>query len=307
VAFASTMEASKDEYWLSGDPSWRPMSEGKSPTDWVDSEIEPNEQWSSWQRQRLKPMASRFIYGPSWSIGLLVASTFPLIFPENTPDDQTVASVLFFSAFFVLLISATRIASMMPDGDGIQLLNWLWFGNGYSNITKTVGIPILGGLTFVAHIVIDARIGWISYGLFLALWYHLTFRVANSLMPSSGRWLIPLNTVFDDSKIDDSWQVVANGFRGGCLASKQLSEGRKLELHGVERGGEKFLALHFRHPSTLLFDPFVDASKIGKIENFGLGECGPLLEGISEELVKPPIALVGVSWPTRFNYPEEEE
>ena len=93
------MEAALDEYWLSGDPAWRPLSKGESPSEWVDSEIDPNEEWSSWQRQRLQPMAARFVFGPAWSIGLLIASTFPLIFPGNTPDDQTVASLLFFSAF----------------------------------------------------------------------------------------------------------------------------------------------------------------------------------------------------------------
>jgi hypothetical protein len=31
------------------------------------------------------------------------------------------------------------------------------------------------------------------------------------------------------------------------------------------------------------------------------------LEGIQKELAKPPIKLVVGSWPTRFNYPEEEE
>lgn len=301
------MEAALDKYWLSGDPAWRPLSEGKPPSDWVGAEIDPPEGWSSWRRQRLQPMAARFLFGPSWSIGLLIASTFPLIFPGNTPDDQTVASLFFFSAFILLLISATRIATSMPDGDGVELFKWLWFGDGSANISRTVGIPVLGALAFVAHIVIDARIGWFSYTLFLALWYHLTFRVVNTLMAPSGRWLTPLTSEYDGSGIDDSWQVVARGFRGGRLAFKQLSGGRKLELHGVNRGGEKFLALHFRHPSSLLFDPFVDESKIGMIQKFGLGMCGPRLEGVQQELVKPPIELVAGSWPTRFNCPEEEE
>lgn len=301
------MEAALDEYWLSGDPAWRPLSEGKPPSDWVDAEIDPPEGWSSWRRQRLQPMAARFLFGTAWSIGLLLASTFPLVFPGNTPNDQLVASLLFFSSFFLLLISATGIASSMPDGDGLQLFKWLWFGDGTKNLTRTIGIPILGGVAFVAHIVVDARIGWVSYTLFLALWYHITFRVANTLMPPSGRWIIPLKGDFDDSGIDDSWQVVARGFRGGCLAFKQLSGGRKLELHGVHRGGEKFLAFHFRHPSSLLFDPFVDESKIGGVQNFGLGGCGQRLEGIQKELTNPPIDLVAGSWATRFNYPEEEE
>jgi len=301
------MEAALDGYWLSGDPAWRPLSEGKPPSDWVDAEIDPPEGWSSWRRQRLQPMAARFVFGSAWSIGLLIASIFPLIFPGNTLDDQTISTLLFFSAFTLLIISATRIATAMPDGDGVQLLKWLWFGDGTVNLTRTVGMPILGGLAFVAHIVIDVRIGWVSYILFLALWYHITFRVASTLMPPSGRWLIPLTGEYDDSGIDDSWQVVARGFRGGRLAFKQLSGGRKLELHGVNRGGEKFLALHFRHPSSLLFDPFVDEDKIGKTQNFGLGMCGPRLEGILEELTKPPIDLVAGSWSTRFNYPEVEE
>ena len=302
------MEADLDQYWLSGEPRWWQRAEGQPESEWVSKEIEPNGTWNGWRRQRLQPMATRFLFAPAWSLAMLIASSFPLIFPDNTPDDQMVASILFFGSFILLMIQPFRIASVMPDGDGVAMLRWLWFGDGFSNIAKTIGFTILGGLAFVGHIVIDARIGWIAYILFLMLWLHFTFRAGTAFMPPSGRWLIPLGDIqYNGSRVSDEWVLDRKRFFPGRLAFNHLSGGRRAELHGVKRGGEKFIAFHLRHPSSILYDPFIDAEKIGEIQCCGLGYCGPRLEEVRDVLAQPPITLPLRGWPEKFLMQDEEE
>jgi hypothetical protein len=252
-------------------------------------------------------MAARFVLGPAWSLAFLVASTFPLLFPDNTPDDQTIASILFFMAFISLLLPAVRISSAMPDGDGMLMLKWIWFGDGSKNLTKSVGLSVLGVVAFISHIVVDVRIGWISYALFLTLWFHLTWRIGTALIPASGRWLLPLGESYDGSKIPDTWVIESKKFRGGRLAFKDLSGGRKLELYGVNRSGDKFVAFHLRHPSSILFDPFVMVNEISSMSRGGLGYCGPRVEGLDSDLQQPPITIAASDWSARFFRPTEEE
>ncbi len=302
------MEASLDSNWLSGESEWWQHAEGQPESEWVSVEIEPDDDWNGWKRQRLKPMATRFVFAPSWSFALLIASTFPLIFPGKTPDDQMVASILFFSSFIVLMIQPIRIASAMPDGDGLTMLRWLWFGDGFSNSSRTIGFSILGALSFLGHILIDVRIGWLAYFLFLMLWFHLTFRTATALMPPSGRWIIPLGDLkFDGSRVSKDWELDRKRFFLNRLASFNLNDGRKVELHGVKRGDEKFIALHLRHPSSILYDPFVDVEKIGSISYCGLGYCGARLEGVIGVLEKPPISFSAGSWAEKYLSQNEEE
>ncbi len=302
------MEADLDSDWLSGKSSWWQRAEGRPESERVSIEIEPNEHWNGWKRQRLKPMAARFVLAPSWSLALLIASTFPLIFPGKTPDDQMVSSILFFSSFVVLMIQPIRIASAMPDGDGLTMLCWLWFGDGFSNYSRSIGFTLLGAISFVGHILIDVRIGWLSYLCFLILWFHLTFRAATALMPPSGRWLVPIGDLqFDGSQVSDSWELERKRFFRNRLAKFNLTHGQRVELHGVKRRGEKFIALHLRHPSSIIYDPFVDVARIGSINFFGLGFCGARLEGVEGVLEEPPINLTPSSWPEEYLCQNEEE
>lgn len=300
------MEAGLDKYWLDGDPSWWPRNESSHPPKMFDYETKPSEEWFGWRRQRMQPTAARFVYAPAWSLALLIASTFPLLAPGNTPDDQTSASLLFFGSFILLLLPPTRIASAMPDGDGLDMFRWLWLGGGMKNMSRTLGLAVFGGLTFVAHIIIDVRIGWISYALFLCLWYHLMCRAGNSLIPNSGRWLAPLGGQNDAFTVSDDWTVVCKRFRGGRLAYKELNAGRRLELHGVNRRGEKFLAIHLRHPSSLLYDPFVEDSR-SKMGSLGLGWTGVRVQLDDDELSKPPVDFEMGAWPVAYVGGDEEE
>ena len=127
-------------------------------------------------------------------------------------------------------------------------------------------------------------------------------------MPSSGRWLIPLGgTKYNGSGISDEWVVDRKRFFPGRLAFKHLSGGRRAELHGVKRGGEKFIAFHIRHPSSILYDPFVDNERIGMIQCCGLGYCGLRLEEVRDILAQPPITISVGEWPEKFLMQDEEE
>jgi len=302
------MEADLDSDWLYGESSWWQRAEGKPESEWVSIEIEPNEHWNGWKRQRLKPMAPRFVFAPSWSLAMLIASTFPLIFPGKTPDDQMVSSLLFFGSFFLLMIQPVRIASAMPDGDGLIMLKWWWFGDGFSNYSRTMLLALFGGLSFAGHIIIDVRIGWVSYLCFLMLWFHLTFRAATALMPPSGRWLIPIGDLqFDGSRVSEDWELYRKRFFPNRLAKLDLNNGHSAEIHGVKRGNEKFIALHIRHPSSILYDPFVDVSRIGSINFYGLGFCGPRIEDIAGVLEEPPITFTPGTWLGKYLTQNEEE
>lgn len=299
------MEAGLDHYWLSGEPGWWARSaEGISHAQF-DNEVEPSKTWSGWRRQRMQPMGARFVLAPAWSLALLIVTAFPLLFPGNTPDDQSVASLFFLSSFALLLIQPVRIASATPDGDGMKMVTWLLF-SGKGGLF-TVILAVIGTITFVGHIVIDVRIGWISYALFLTLWYHLTARAGTALIPQSGRWLVPLSGKWDGSAVREDWVVESTRFRNGVLATRKLSEGRRLEVSGVSRGGIRFIAFQLRHASSLLYDPFVDSSNVSKMGVGRLGLCSARLEGIEVHLDRPPVAVEAAEWDERFAAPAEEE
>ena len=302
------MEATRDSDWLVGDPSWWPHIEGLASSDLVGLEIEPSSLWDGWKRQRLKPMAQRFVYAPAWSIGLLFATIFPLIFSDDSMSNQNIVSVLFLSSFVLLHLQPFRIASEMPGGDGFKMLKWIWFGGGFSNMSRTLGFTFLGFFFFICHILIDVRIGWISYLIFIFLWFHITLRAGNALIPSPGRWLFPLGQdKFDSSKLSSEWSISRERFFPGCLANYSLNYGMELEIVGVRRREHRFLAFHLRHPSSLLYDPFVNVEKIPSIGGFGLGYCGARIDVRDELLSSPPLIISVADWPECYVRNSEDE
>jgi hypothetical protein len=301
------MEAGLDEHWVDGDPRWWPRSQTPGGGRRADTEVEPPESWVAWRRQRLQPPLPRFIHAPAWSVLLLVCSLFPLAFPGRTPDDQTVALVLFLGSFFILLIQPMLIANQQPDGSMIRWKLWLLFGDkaGLAVLAVTAG----GGLlAFVAHIVVDVRLGWASYALFVLLWLHFLYRSANSLAPPSARWLAPIEVASQDlSECPEGWQRRSPFWKRGPIFVRKLGDGRQLELYGVSRAGADFFAFHLRHPSGLLHDPFANAEAVVTLRAGPLGVCGPRVAGLESELTAPPISVPEIDWPAVLVPPLEEE
>lgn len=299
------MEAGLDKHWLSGEPAWWPRSEMGISHSQFSHELDPSEEWVGWRRQRFQPMAARFVRAPAWSLALLVATLFPLLFPGNTPDDQTVASILFLASFVLLLVQPIRIASEMPDGDGLRMLTWLLFKGGGGR--TAILLTLTGTVAFIGHIIIDVRIGWLSYALFLTLWYHLTCRAGNALIHPAGRWLAPIADEWSGAILAKGWSVESERFRVGPLASKILDEGARLEVYGVVRGRDRFLAFQLRHPSSLLHDPFVNGGGLNTMGFSFLGSCSSSLKVVGDYLKHPPTISELGEWPTRYNGGGEEE
>jgi hypothetical protein len=301
------MEAELDSNWVEGDPLWWPRSKIPGGERKAVTEVDPPEAWAVWRRQRLKPPLPRFVLAPAWSLLFFVCSIIPLVFPGRTPDDQTVALVLFAGAFFLLLIQPMRIANQQPDGSMFRWKAWLMFGDraGLGVLAVTAG----GGLlTFAAHIVVDVRWGWASYALFFLLWLHILYRSANSLSPPSARWLARVEVASQDlSECPDGWQRKSHFWKRGPIFERKLAGGRRLELYGVSRAGADFIAFHLRHSSGLLHDPFANPEAVVTFHSGPLGACGPRLSGLQAELAAPPLEIPEMEWPESLIPPSEEE
>ena len=307
------MEASADRHWLRGDPAWWPLSRDSDDADALAPVDRPHETdapstWTSWKRLRLRPGLPRLVFPASWSIGLLALSTLPLIFPDNTPDDQMVALSLFLLGWLLLWMTPVRVANSQPDGRPGSVLPWLLFGGGNSTLTRTWMLALAGMVSFVLHIIVDVRLGWLAYALFLLLWLDQLQRIAGLLAHPQNLWVLP---VAADELVTDSfgpgWVDVYPRFRRGPVAIHRLADGRRLELRGLTRSGADFVALQLRHPSGLLLDPFVDSDSVPEFNWLGLGGIDERAEGLDEELRSAPHGLSATSWPARFLSSAEEE
>ncbi len=297
------MEAGSDRNWLSGDPAWWG---GEVPPS-IAGEVPVPESWVGWHRQRMKPNASRFVYGPSWSAALLVASLFPLVFPGNTPDDQVVALALFMLGFIFLLASFASIVSQVPYGEALTGLRHLMFGADSSNRLKLVLLLGGGASFFVSHIVIDVRLGWISVLFLFSWWAHLLLRSIDLLTPLPGRLVAPISEVsnpLDD--VAEDWEIVSPRFKEGLLAMCVVDTNRSLELVGLVRAGQRFVGIQVRHVSSLVYAPLIDEGWLTSSNWFGLGGCGPRSEGLSSHLGMPPLNIDSSALPEVMMSSEEE-
>ena len=309
------MEANVDRHWLRGDPAWWPMSRDAKDSDALADEARPHEEnspssWATqgWKRLRLRPGLPRLVFPGSWSIGLLVISTLPLAFPGNTPDDQTVALGAFLLGWALLWSAPVRVANSQPDGRPARMFTWLLFGGGRSTLVRT-WLLLLSGLAFFAlHIIVDVRLGWLAYALFLLLWLNQLARIAGLLVHPQNLWILPITAAeIDPETLGSDWKIEHPRFRRGALAVRSISGGRRLELRGLTRAGHDFVALQLRHSSGLLLDPFVDTDSLPVFDWLGLGGVDAQSSGLEAELAEPPDGLVGVDWPTRFVPCSEEE
>ena len=194
-----------DADWIHGRPEWWRSTAGRPPKRtfgaWGTAlddgektspiplqfqwELDPSKEWKladrkhggkGWMRQRFKPPARSILLPCSWSLFFLISTVIPLVIPGQTPNDQGVAAILFLCAWSLIFIPAWMTQNEMPRGRG-----WL-VGQ------KTIILFSIGALVFPLHIIVNTKIGWISYTFFCLAWYTQIRHFQNGFRIPSNRW-----------------------------------------------------------------------------------------------------------------------
>ncbi len=227
---------------------------------------------TGWMRQRFKPPARSILLPCSWSLFFLIATTIPLALPGRTPNDQATALILFFCTWGLIFIPAWMAQNEMPRGGG-----WLIGKN-------TLGYLCIGGIIFPLHIIINVKLGWVSFAFFCIAWYTQIRRFQEGFKAASNRWLLPFNPLeWEEDIINENWEIISIKWRNGPIAKHSIFPG--LELHGTHRGKDRFIALHYHGLEGWLNDPFTTQLQSEKIHEF---------------LKNPPIRLEGEQWTKKF-------
>lgn len=283
------MDATLDGYWLLGDPQWWGL-ENELPPDYRKGELIPNNKWTyttprlgniGWIRQRLKPLAHKLLFPMAWAPFFLILTIIPLAIPGKTPDDQVVSLVFFLVSWFLI------VYPLLDSRDSQS-----------SHINDFLSLPIdwnllfLGIIIFPVHIIIEPRIGWISYSIFCIAMYR-TFMLTQEMMkiPPS-RFLIPVDKKnWNGANLSEDWIIESNIWRVGVIARAVCSDG-SLVVSGIRRSKFEFISIAYVHKTGFIQDPF-----------FKRNEENLLLNNLLEN----PFPIISKSWPKRFLVPGEEE
>ncbi len=242
-----------------------------------------------WMRQRLKHPATLLLLPFAWSAFFLLITVVPLLFPGRTADDQTVALVLFGVAWALLLLPLYIIRSKQPTSAHHRIRFRLH--------PFALDTFLLGVVLFILHIVIDPRIGWISYALFWIAWARTIARTGAAFESGAVRWLLPVDVAnwSTSAGVTTGWSVENEAWRIGPLAYLDVDfpRGWSARLFGIERSGCSFAAFVITDRNGFLLDPFIDRL---------IGDMS-LTEGLHE----PPLSFEGEVWPERFLRSSEEE
>ena len=279
-----------DQDWLLGDPLWWPnsgindrlvrMGDENPPISWVITT--PEIGGRGWIRQRLQPVGPQILFTSAWSLFFIIASIFPLLFPDETPvDDQNFAISLFLISWFLLLFP------------------YFWYSNSNSegfNLFPLEFIPFsLGIIFFVLHIAIDPILRWIGYLFFFFSWFKTVNNISESLSVNSARWLLPISsTDFSENIFNEGWVLLTNKFRNGLLASWSLDLGfYSAEINGLTWKGNQFISFSMVFRGRIIHDPF----NINFVKD----------DKYNELLNQSPLIITGESWPLNFIREVEEE
>ena len=283
------MDALRDSHWLLGNPIWWGL-EDKLPPDLRNGELKPPKSWNysspreddkGWKRQRLKPLAYALLKPISWSLFFLIIVPVPLVFNGQTPNDQLFALLFFIVSWSLVIypLENSRINQLSPITGFFSLpIDW---------------IPLLIGLfIFPVHILIDPRIGWISYVIFWIAMFRTIKNIQLMMNVPPARFLLPILTEeWDSSVLDNQWSIKSKKWKKGLIANYILNTGQ-LTISGISRGKDKFLSISFLHKSGFLNDPFFEINLDDK--------------ELTKILQKPP-KIEGIKWPEKFLVSSEEE
>lgn len=279
------MEAARDSDWLQGESQWYPSSDSIPKI--LKGEVQLPSNWEKksstgdnigWMRQRLYPLGTRILFSTAWAPFFLIISFFPLLSPGNTPNDQNVSLGLFICSWLLLIVPFFRLR----QGIKIRAKRGLIDPYPFEFLLVFLGIVL-----FSLHIIIDPRIGWLAYIIFLFAQYRTIRNITVCVSVNSARWLIPINPeFFCQENLRDGW-IISSKFRNGPIAYwDDFLPDYSADLFGVTRGESKFIAFTLTHRGGTLHDPFS--------ENFANDEL------FSKLLSHPPIIIDGEIWPDRF-------
>ena len=271
---------------MRGQALWYPASES-SPEHLVGEE-NPGENWDiasssevgrGWMRQRLQPLGPRILYTTAWAPFFLIASAIPLAFPGRTPDDQLVAISLFSASWFLLLLGFRKLQDGIPIPVEGLLKKFYPFD---------IVLMLPAAMVFLLHILIDSRLGWLSFLLFALAQYRTIQNLISVAGENSARWLLPINSEdYSEAVLNDGWMGVSTNFRNGTLARWEgaLPE-YTANLIGVTRGDSNFVAFTLMHRVGTIHDAFSDTFV-----------SDPRFASL---LSSPPLLITGEAWAERF-------
>ena len=271
---------------MRGQALWYPA--GESTPEHLVGEENPGENWDiasgsevgrGWMRQRLQPLGPRILYTTAWAPFFLIASAIPLAFPGRTPDDQLVAISLFSASWFLLLLGFRKLQDGLPIPVEGLLKKFYPFD---------IVLMLPAAMVFLLHILIDSRLGWLSFLLFAFAQYRTIQNLISVAGENSARWLLPINSEdYSEAVLNDGWMGVSNNFRNGTLARWEgaLPE-YTANLIGVTRGDSSFVAFTLMHRVGTIHDAFSDTFV-----------SDPRFASL---LSSPPLLIAGEAWPERF-------
>ena len=271
---------------MRGQALWYPASE--STPEHLVGEENPGENWDiasssevgrGWMRQRLQPLGPRILYTTAWAPFFLIASAIPLAFPGRTPDDQLVAISLFSASWFLLLLGFRKLQDGIPIPVEGLLKKFYPFD---------IVIMLPAAIFFLLHILIDSRLGWLSFLLFAIAQYRTIQNLISVAGENSARWLLPINPDdYSEAVLNDGWMGVSTNFRNGTLARWEdtLPE-YTANLIGVTRGDSSFVAFTLMHRVGTIHDAFSDTFVSD--------------HRFATLLSSPPLLIAGEAWPERF-------
>lgn len=280
------MKGTRDSEWMRGQALWYPASE--STPEHLVGEENPGENWDiasssevgrGWMRQRLQPLGPRILYTTAWAPFFLIASAIPLAFPGRTPDDQLVAISLFSASWFLLLLGFRKLQDVLPNTVEGLLKKFYPFD---------IVLMLPAAIVFLLHILIDSRLGWLSFLLFAFAQYRTIQNLISVAGENSARWLLPINSEdYSEAVLNDGWMGVSNNFRNGTLARWEgaLPE-YTANLIGVTRGDSSFVAFTLMHRVGTIHDAFSDTFV-----------SDPRFASL---LSSPPLLIAGEAWAERF-------
>ncbi|MAN07818.1 MAG: hypothetical protein CL987_07335 [Euryarchaeota archaeon] len=281
------MESRRDRFWLLGEPRWR--NSGEIAPDFLPGELSPPADWVSttprigsygWCRQRMRPLAHSLLIPLAWAPFFLLIAAIPLAIPGRTPNDQGISTALFTVAWSLVIIPILFSRNSQPmSGSSFFSLPVDW-----ASLTFALSI-------FPLHILVDSRLGWISY-FFCWLAYFRTIRLVQiAIITPPARFLLPIDPIDWEAELESPWEILSVKWSNKELASADFPNG-KLVLSGFSRTGQDFLSLAFVHRTGFVKDPFHESMS---------GEIG------LADLLSKPLPLVGREWPARFLQVSEEE